>query len=61
MDSQTSLGEVKSLIKIDTLRDDDEGVFFAKSDDIGLAVEAGTISALSLEVKAAIPVLVKLS
>jgi len=47
-------------IKVDVWRDDEAKVYFASSDDIGLAVEAGSLDELMTEIHAALPELIKL-
>lgn len=46
-------------IKIDACHDAEAGVYFAKSDNIGLAVEAETLDELMREIQAAVPVLIE--
>lgn len=47
-------------IKIDVQKDEEVGVYFATSDDIGLAVESGTLDELMKEIHSALPVLLEL-
>jgi Domain of unknown function (DUF1902) len=41
-------------IKVDVCHDDDAGVYYATSDDIGLAVEAASLDDLVIEIHAAL-------
>ena len=47
-------------IKIDVHKDEEAGVYFATSDDIGLAVESITLDDLMKEIHSAVPVLLQL-
>jgi len=44
-------------IKVDVCRDEDAGVYYATSDDIGLAVESESLDGLMKEIHATIPAL----
>lgn len=46
-------------IRIDVCRDEEAGVYFATSDDLGLAVESASLDELIEEIHAAIPVLLE--
>ena len=54
-----SLG-ISIKIKIDVQKDEEAGVYFATSDDIGLAVESDTLDELMKEIHSALPVLLEL-
>ncbi len=49
------------MIKINVCKDDEANVYFATSDDIGLAVESDNLDALMEEIHAAVPTLLQLS
>ena len=48
-------------IKVDVCRDEDAGVYYATSDDIGLALEAASLDVLMKEIDAAIPALLDIA
>jgi hypothetical protein len=48
-------------IKVDVYRDEEAGVYFATSDDIGLAAESESLDGLMKEIHAAIPVLLQVA
>ena len=48
-------------IKVDVCHDQESNAYFAKSDDIGLAVEAESLDELMKEIHAAIPELLSLA
>ena len=48
-------------IKVDVRRDEEAGVYYATSDDIGLGVESESLDGLMKEIHAAIPVLLEVS
>ena len=50
-----------SRIKVHVCKDDDAGVYFATSDDIGLAVESDSLDALIKEIDLALPELLQLA
>lgn len=47
-------------IKVDVLFDEEAGVYYATSDDIGLAVESASLDGLLVEINHAIPLLLSL-
>jgi hypothetical protein len=47
------------VIKVHVCKDDDAGVYYATSDDIGLAVESDSLDALMLEIDSALPELLQ--
>ena len=48
-----------AVIKVHVCKDDDAGVYFATSDDIGLAVESDGLDALMTEIELALPELLQ--
>ena len=50
-----------SRITVHVCKDDDAGVYFATSDDIGLAVESDGLDALMTEIELALPELLQLA
>ncbi len=48
-------------IKVDVCHDEEAGVYFAVSDDIGLAVESESLDGLMKEIHSALPVLLNLA
>ena len=42
------------VIKVHVCKDDDAGVYYATSDDIGLAVESDSLDALMMEIELAL-------
>jgi len=48
-------------ILIDVSRDADAGVYYATSDDIGLAVESESLDGLMVEIHSALPVLLEIA
>ena len=48
-------------IKVAVCKDDDAGVYFATSNDIGLAVESESLDGLMNEIHAALPVLLEIA
>ena len=50
-----------SRITVHVCKDDDAGVYFATSDDIGLAVESDSLDALMMEIELALSGLLQLA
>ena len=48
-------------VKVIVCKDNEAGVYFATSDDIGLALEAESLDALVKEIESAVPVLLELA
>ena len=48
-------------IKVDVCKDDEANVYYATSDDIGLAVESGSLDELIKEIDLAVPELLELA